>query len=410
MEQEIKRTLSVGNADIDKCIAVMEELNNMTIEPVMLQKNPAILKTIKMCRRYKGDSRVQKKSELIYNRFKTMFMVGEGENFSEVFRKAKDKYQKEQKERDAKEKQERENKENFDKDKESPVENKEDQPDLPLTESVSTEVPQQQQEEQQQQENKNDNKMEVTDNMQQSIPDTPLHSLSALESKNSQSETIKEFKTQDSESKTVIPGLGGTDETDSKMDTTESPKDTGPTKPLESDSNKIATQNGLELESMDVDLTASILKSVEKESQSSVMESSNFGFSLQPMPGLSLGRPATEKPTEQSRSQLAPLDERLKLFSTEVDAVKFDDEPETPPEHRDLEARIAQIIKNTEDGGDAAATSTAPKYEAPAPVAPQPAPVVPKAVAPPPIKQTVATESEDDPPIDDDELYQMLGI
>ena len=36
------------------------------------------------CRKYKGSDRVRKKSEFIYNKFKAMFLIGEGENFAMV--------------------------------------------------------------------------------------------------------------------------------------------------------------------------------------------------------------------------------------------------------------------------------------------------------------------------------------
>ncbi|KAK2156576.1 hypothetical protein LSH36_209g01010 [Paralvinella palmiformis] len=83
MDLEIKKSLNTEHLDIDKCIAVMTELENMTLSALLLKKNPEIMITIKKCRRYKGSDRVQHKAEYIYNKFKGLFMSGEGEDYNQ---------------------------------------------------------------------------------------------------------------------------------------------------------------------------------------------------------------------------------------------------------------------------------------------------------------------------------------
>lgn len=83
MDLEIKKSLNTEHLDIDKCIAVMTELENMTLSALLLKKNPEIMITIKKCRRYKGSDRVQHKAEYIYNKFKGLFMSSEGEDYNQ---------------------------------------------------------------------------------------------------------------------------------------------------------------------------------------------------------------------------------------------------------------------------------------------------------------------------------------
>lgn len=79
MDVEIKRSLQkAGHADVDKCIAVMEDLDQLPVNNVMLKKNPDIMNTIKKCRKYKGSEQIKKKADYLYMKFKQLFLVGDG--------------------------------------------------------------------------------------------------------------------------------------------------------------------------------------------------------------------------------------------------------------------------------------------------------------------------------------------
>merc|ERR1712243_321664 len=43
MDKQIKRSLSLESADIEMCLAIMTELQNLNVNMVILQKNPAIM-------------------------------------------------------------------------------------------------------------------------------------------------------------------------------------------------------------------------------------------------------------------------------------------------------------------------------------------------------------------------------
>ena len=45
--------------------------------------NPLSIFTLQ-CRKYKKSNKIMKKSEHIYNKFKSMFLIGDGENFAAV--------------------------------------------------------------------------------------------------------------------------------------------------------------------------------------------------------------------------------------------------------------------------------------------------------------------------------------
>ncbi|XP_025081807.1 titin homolog isoform X5 [Pomacea canaliculata] len=103
MDEEIKNSLQVANMDVDKCIAVLEDLEALPVNHIMLRKNPDIMKTIKHCRKFKNSERIKAKAEVIYNKFKTLFLNGDRETAKviqkiEQKKKEKDKGKKENKE------------------------------------------------------------------------------------------------------------------------------------------------------------------------------------------------------------------------------------------------------------------------------------------------------------------------
>ncbi|CAI9736128.1 lens epithelium-derived growth factor-like [Octopus vulgaris] len=111
MDNEIKKSLQIDKTDVDKCIAIMEDLEALPVTQIMLKKNPDIMNTIKKIRKYKGSEKIKKKAEVIYHKFKNLFMVAEGESFSQVFNRetAEFKKQLEKEERDRKDKENKEN-------------------------------------------------------------------------------------------------------------------------------------------------------------------------------------------------------------------------------------------------------------------------------------------------------------
>ncbi|XP_069110268.1 uncharacterized protein, partial [Argopecten irradians] len=79
MDKEIKKCVQKDSVDVDKCLAIMDDLNNLPVNQVLLKKNPDIMKTIKMIRKFKGSDRIRKKAELIYHKFKGFFLAGDVE-------------------------------------------------------------------------------------------------------------------------------------------------------------------------------------------------------------------------------------------------------------------------------------------------------------------------------------------
>uniref|UniRef100_K1RZH4 Hepatoma-derived growth factor-related protein 2 n=1 Tax=Magallana gigas TaxID=29159 RepID=K1RZH4_MAGGI len=83
MDKEIKLCVQRDSTDVDKCLAIMEDLDALPVNQVMLKKNPDIMKTIKMVgsqlRKYKGSEKIRLKAEVIYHKFKGFFLAGDGE-------------------------------------------------------------------------------------------------------------------------------------------------------------------------------------------------------------------------------------------------------------------------------------------------------------------------------------------
>uniref|UniRef100_A0A0B7B815 PWWP domain-containing protein n=1 Tax=Arion vulgaris TaxID=1028688 RepID=A0A0B7B815_9EUPU len=75
MDTEIKKALNIESLDIDKCVAILEDLAAIPVNPLLLRKNPAIMATIKKCRKFKKSNAIQQKAEVIYHKFKSFFLA-----------------------------------------------------------------------------------------------------------------------------------------------------------------------------------------------------------------------------------------------------------------------------------------------------------------------------------------------
>ncbi|KAH9493036.1 hypothetical protein Btru_022582 [Bulinus truncatus] len=74
MDTEIKKALKIDSLDIDKCVAILEDLSNIPVNPLLLRKYPAIMSTIKKCRKFKKSEAIRQKAEVIYHKFKSFFL------------------------------------------------------------------------------------------------------------------------------------------------------------------------------------------------------------------------------------------------------------------------------------------------------------------------------------------------
>ncbi|XP_067938590.1 hepatoma-derived growth factor-related protein 2-like isoform X2 [Watersipora subatra] len=70
LDDIIKRSLAVSTKDVPKCIDAMNELDNLTILAAMLVKYPAIIDTLKKCRKYKADCNVMTKADSLCNKLR----------------------------------------------------------------------------------------------------------------------------------------------------------------------------------------------------------------------------------------------------------------------------------------------------------------------------------------------------
>ncbi|XP_062334842.1 PC4 and SFRS1 interacting protein 1a isoform X1 [Osmerus eperlanus] len=76
---EIKISLKIDNPDVRKCLAALDELGSLQLNTQHLQKHSELISTLKKIRRFKASQDVMDKASMLYNKFKSMFLVGEGE-------------------------------------------------------------------------------------------------------------------------------------------------------------------------------------------------------------------------------------------------------------------------------------------------------------------------------------------
>ncbi|XP_076845631.1 PC4 and SFRS1 interacting protein 1a isoform X4 [Brachyhypopomus gauderio] len=76
---EIKISLKIDNPDVKKCLVALDELSTLQVTTQHLQKHCELISTLKKIRRFKASQDIMDKATMLYNKFKTMFLVGEGE-------------------------------------------------------------------------------------------------------------------------------------------------------------------------------------------------------------------------------------------------------------------------------------------------------------------------------------------
>ncbi|NXS61261.1 PSIP1 factor, partial [Brachypteracias leptosomus] len=86
---EIKNSLKIDNLDVSRCIEALDELASLQITMQQAQKHTEMILTLKKIRKFKVSQVIMEKSTMLYNKFKTMFLVGEGDSvLSQVLNKS----------------------------------------------------------------------------------------------------------------------------------------------------------------------------------------------------------------------------------------------------------------------------------------------------------------------------------
>ncbi|XP_076040122.1 uncharacterized protein LOC143024791 isoform X3 [Oratosquilla oratoria] len=85
LDQQIREALSVNNPRKDEAKQFLDKMSKLVISGLMLKKNPYVVDTIKKCRRYKYDDEVRLKADMVYNKFKLLFVVPETQEWDTMF-------------------------------------------------------------------------------------------------------------------------------------------------------------------------------------------------------------------------------------------------------------------------------------------------------------------------------------
>ncbi|NWS72943.1 PSIP1 factor, partial [Crotophaga sulcirostris] len=86
---EIKNSLKIDNLDVNRCIGALDELASLQITMQQAQRHTEMILTLKKIRKFKVNRVIMEKSSMLYNKFKTMFLVGEGDSVvSQVLNKS----------------------------------------------------------------------------------------------------------------------------------------------------------------------------------------------------------------------------------------------------------------------------------------------------------------------------------
>ncbi|KAJ6669506.1 hypothetical protein lerEdw1_000054 [Lerista edwardsae] len=86
---EIKNSLKIDHPDVSRCIEALDELASLQVTMQQAQKHSEMILTLKKIRKFKVSQVIMEKSTMLYNKFKTMFLVGEGDSvLSQVLNKS----------------------------------------------------------------------------------------------------------------------------------------------------------------------------------------------------------------------------------------------------------------------------------------------------------------------------------
>ncbi|XP_066473671.1 PC4 and SFRS1-interacting protein isoform X2 [Tiliqua scincoides] len=86
---EIKNSLKIDHLNVSRCIEALDELASLPVTMQQAQKHSEMILTLKKIRKFKVSQVIMEKSTMLYNKFKTMFLVGEGDSvLSQVLNKS----------------------------------------------------------------------------------------------------------------------------------------------------------------------------------------------------------------------------------------------------------------------------------------------------------------------------------
>ncbi|XP_053195910.1 PC4 and SFRS1 interacting protein 1a isoform X2 [Scomber japonicus] len=89
LHSEIKISLKIDNPDVKKCLEALDEISALQVTTQHLQKHSELIATLKKIRRFKASQDIMDKATMLYNKFKSMFLVGEGDSvLSQVLNKS----------------------------------------------------------------------------------------------------------------------------------------------------------------------------------------------------------------------------------------------------------------------------------------------------------------------------------
>ncbi|XP_071768271.2 PC4 and SFRS1 interacting protein 1a isoform X2 [Centroberyx gerrardi] len=89
LHSEIKISLKIDNPDVKKCLEALDEIGTLQVTTQHLQKHSELIATLKKIRRFKASQDIMDKATMLYNKFKSMFLVGEGDSvLSQVLNKS----------------------------------------------------------------------------------------------------------------------------------------------------------------------------------------------------------------------------------------------------------------------------------------------------------------------------------
>ncbi|XP_075451913.1 PC4 and SFRS1-interacting protein isoform X1 [Ascaphus truei] len=77
---EIKNSLKIDKLDVNRCINALDELASLQVGMQQAQKHTEMITTLKKIRRFKASQVIMEKATMLYNKFKNMFLVGEGDS------------------------------------------------------------------------------------------------------------------------------------------------------------------------------------------------------------------------------------------------------------------------------------------------------------------------------------------
>ncbi len=90
---EILKAMEIGKIQVGKCVESLKKLSTLTLSPLLLKKNPEVVRTVECLRRFPESNHIREQAKAIYYRLMAMCVVPQSSTFMETLKRNVSEFQ-----------------------------------------------------------------------------------------------------------------------------------------------------------------------------------------------------------------------------------------------------------------------------------------------------------------------------